>query len=318
MPTPIKGRDKLIKEIKPKFIEHYKSFCPNYDKFIDYSFSYPRQAIRVNTLKTTPAKVKKSMTKQGWILKQVPWCKQGFFITHKEDRRDIGNTPEHALGYIFVQDAASMIPPLVLDPKPGETILDMCAAPGSKATQIAQYMKNKGVLIANDYKGIRLAALGINMQRLGITNNVITLMEGKYFKEFEFDRILVDAPCSGTGTIRKSLKTTKQWSINLLKNLSGIQRQLLRTAFENLKSGGTLVYSTCSCEPIENEAVVSWLLENYPNAEIENIKIKGLKSSPPIMEFDKTKYNPQVKNCLRIWPYDNDTEGFFVTKITKK
>ncbi len=317
MPTPIKAREKLIENLKPSFIEHYKSFCPDYDKFIDFSFSYPRQAIRVNTLKTSVEEVKKSMTKNGWSLEVVPWCKQGFWITHKENRRDIGNTIEHSLGYIFVQDAASMIPPLVLDPKPDETVLDMCAAPGSKATQIAQYMENKGVLIANDYKGVRISALGINMQRLGITNNVITLMEGRFFKGFKFDKILVDAPCSGTGTIRKSLKTTTQWSINLLKNLSGIQRQLLRTGFENLKVGGTLVYSTCSCEPMENEAVVSWLLDNYPDAKIEAIKLKGLNTSKPILEFDNIKYNPQVKNCLRIWPYDNDTEGFFVAKIKK-
>ncbi len=318
MPIPIKGREKLIKELKPKFIEHYKSFCPNYDKFIDYSFSYPRQAIRVNTLKASVGDVKKRMTKKGWKLVEVKWCSEGFFITHKEGRRDIGNTIEHALGYIFVQDAASMIPPLVLDPKSWEKVLDMCAAPGSKATQIAQYMKNKGVLIANDYKGIRISSLGINMQRLGITNNVITLMEGRFFKDFEFDKILVDAPCSGTGTIRKSLKTTKQWSINLLKNLSGIQRQLLKTGFENLKIGGALVYSTCSCEPMENEAVVSWLLDNYPNASIEKIKLKGLKTSKPIIEFSGIKYNKSVERCLRIWPYDNDTEGFFICKIKKK
>ncbi len=318
MPIPIKGRDKLIKELKPKFIEHYKSFCPDYDKFIDYSFSYPRQAIRVNTLKADVKDVKNRMKKAGWILKPVKWCSEGFFITHKEGRRDIGNTIEHALGYIFVQDAASMIPPIVLDPRPNELVLDMCAAPGSKATQIAQYMKNKGTLIANDYKGIRISALGINMQRLGITNNVITLMEGRFFKNMKFDRILVDAPCSGTGTIRKSLKTTKQWSINLLKNLSGIQRQLLRTAFENLKPGGVVVYSTCSCEPMENEAVVSHLLEKYPDASVESIKLKGLNTSKPIIEFNNQKYNPQVKNTLRIWPQDNDTEGFFIAKIKKK
>ncbi len=318
MPKPIQGREKLIKELKPKFIEHYKSFCPDYDKFIDYSFSYPRQAIRVNTLKTTVKQVKESMIKKDWILEQVPWCKQGFWITHKENRRDIGNTIEHSLGYIFVQDAASMIPPLVLDPKPNELVLDMCAAPGSKATQIAQHMENKGILIANDYKGMRISALGINMQRLGVTNNVISLMEGRFFKDFKFDKILVDAPCSGTGTIRKSLKTTKQWSINLLKNLSGVQRQLLKTAFDNLKEGGTLVYSTCSCEPLENEAVVSWLLETYENAYVEKIKLKGLNTSQPILEFDNIKFNPQVSNTLRIWPYDNDTEGFFVAKINKK
>ncbi|MBW3003093.1 RsmB/NOP family class I SAM-dependent RNA methyltransferase [Candidatus Woesearchaeota archaeon] len=306
------------KLIKPKFEERYKEILKDkYEDFIEHSLKKPTRSIRVNTLKITVPELKKRL--KDWKLTQVPWCNEGFWIEHKtEDRIDIGNTVEHCLGYFYVQDAASMIPPLVLDPKPGEHVLDMCAAPGSKASQIAQMMNNKGALVANDYKGIRLAPLGINMQRMGVTNCVITLMEGRWFKDFRFDKILVDAPCSGTGTIRKSLKTLTEWSPGLIRSMSKQQRRLLETGFMNLKKGGTLVYSTCSVEPEENEAVITWLLENYPDAKLEKISIKGLKTSPSIVEFEKQKYNPEINKCLRIWPQDNDTEGFFVAKIQKR
>jgi len=303
-------------QFKPKFIERYKKLT-DWDKFKEISLTYLRRSIRVNTLKVSIEECKKRLEAQDWQLTQIPWCKQGFWVK-KEGRRDIGNTIEHQLGYYYVQEAASMIPPLVLDPKPGETILDICAAPGSKCSQIAQYMNNEGILIANDYQYIRLQPLGINLQRMGITNSIITLMEGRYFKNsnIEFDRILVDAPCSGTGTIRKSLKTLRIWNPNAVKRLCGQQRQLLETAFEILKPNGTLVYSTCSLEPEEGEGVVNSLLEKHNNAKLEEINLE-IKRSSPILEFEKNKYNPEIKKCLRIWPQDNDSEGFFVSKIKK-
>jgi len=218
-----------------------------------------------------------------------------------------------------VQESASMIPPIILNPKPGELILDMCAAPGSKATQIAQYMQNKGIIIANDYKYIRLQPLSVNIQRTGISNTIITLMEGRFFKNcnIRFDKILVDAPCSGTGTIRKSLKTLKIWNPNMVRRLAAQQRQLIDTAFSILKKGGILVYSTCTLEPEENEGIIDFLLKKYENAKLKEIKIEGLKKSKPILEFENNRYNKEIKKCLRIWPQDNDTEGFFVAKIQK-
>ena len=233
-------KDKI--EFKPKFIERYSKLT-DWETFKEISLTFLRRSVRVNTLKTSIEECKKRLEKQNWNLEPVPWCKEGFWVEHKEGRRDIGNTKEHSLGYFYVQEAASMIPPLVLEPKPNEIILDMCAAPGSKASQIAQYMENKGILIANDYQYIRLQPLGINLQRMGIRNSIITLMEGRFFKNsnIEFDRILVDAPCSGTGTIRKSLKTIGIWNPNVVKRLAGQQRQLLDTAFSILKEKGTLV-----------------------------------------------------------------------------
>jgi len=302
-------------EFKPKFVERYQKLT-DFEEFKKYSLTFMRRAIRINTLKTSIEECKKRLEKK-WKLTQIPWCKEGFWVEHHEGRRDIGNMLEHKLGYFYVQEAASMIPPVVLEPKPDEIVLDMCASPGSKCSQIAQYMKNKGLLIANDYKGIRLQPLGINLQMCGVTNKVITLMEGRWFKDFEFDRILVDAPCSGTGTIRKSLKTLRIWNPEVIKRLSSTQKQLIKTAFNNLKKNGTMVYSTCTMEPEEDEGVIDYLLNEFDNAKIEEIKLPGLKRSNPITEFDGKKYSDEVKKCLRIWPQDNDTEGFFVAKIRK-
>jgi len=307
--------DKYV--FKDAFIKRYTELT-DWDTFKKYTLSFLRKSIRVNTLKITAPELLKRLEKD-WTLEQIPWCKEGFFIEHKGGRRDVGNTIEHALGYYYVQEAASMIPPLVLDPQPGEIILDMAAAPGSKTSQMSALMQNRGIIIANDIKGMRLAALGINLQRIGSTNTIITLMQGEQFARagITFDRILLDAPCTGTGTIRKSPKTILMWNPDMILRIAKLQHKLIETAWTCLKSGGTLVYSTCSTEPEENEAIVSKLLIAHPDAHAEEIKLPIAKGKP-VTEFQGTTYHPDVKKTLRLWPQDNDTEGFFVAKITKK
>jgi len=208
-----------------------------------------------------------------------------------------------------------MIPPIVLDPKPGEKVLDMAAAPGSKSSQIGQYMENKGILVANDISSARIAALGINLQRCGVLNAMITQMKGERIKDVEFDRVLLDAPCSGTGTIRKSLRTIQMWNPGMIKHIAGMQRKLILNAYDLVVPGGTLVYSTCSLEPEENEGIIDYLLHKT-DAKVEDIKL-NINRSPAITEFEKNSYNPEVKKILRLWPQDNDTEGFCVAKIRK-
>ncbi|HLC55733.1 MAG TPA: NOL1/NOP2/sun family putative RNA methylase [Candidatus Nanoarchaeia archaeon] len=296
---------------KDKFIERYSNLT-DIEEFKKYSTTFLRRSLRVNTLKITVKELKDRL--KDWKLTQVPWCKEGFFITG--ERRDIGNLIEHALGYVYIQEAASMIPSIVLNPSKEDLVLDMAAAPGSKTTHLASIMDNNGLIIANDYDYKRIKALGINLQRCGVLNTIITLQQGRFFKDFNFDKILLDAPCSGTGAIRKSLKTLLSWNANMVRRLAGTQRQLIKIAFENLKEKGTLVYSTCSVEPEENEAIVSYLLDTFDNAKIEKINL-DLKRTSPILEFDNQKYREEVKDCLRIWPQDNDTEGFFITKIKK-
>ena len=299
---------------KENFIERYSKLT-DFKEFKNSCLTPLRRSIRVNTLKISVNDLKQRL-ESNFILQKIPWCNEGFFIEHKTGRRDIGNTLEHTLGYYYIQEAVSMIPPLLLNPQKEDLILDMCASPGSKTTQIASLMENQGLIIANDYKGIRLRPLGINLQKSGITNTIITLMRGQWFKNFQFDKILLDAPCSGTGAIRKYLKTLLTYNTKMITKLAKEQKQLIITAFQALKPKGTLIYSTCSLEPEENEEVIDFLLKKYNNVLIEKINL-NIKKSEPILNFNNKTYSEEIKNTLRLWPQDNDTEGFFVAKIKK-
>lgn len=291
---------------KPKFIERYEKLT-DIELFLEYSLKQLPKTLRVNTLKTSVKEMKKRFD-----LTPIPWCKEGFGIQGYA----LGNTKEHFLGHFYLQGAASMLPPIILNPKPGDLVLDMCASPGSKTSQMAAMMKNQGLIIANDVIIDRLRPLTFNLQRLGVANVVITRMAGQWFKKEQYDKILVDAPCSGIGTIRKSLKTIDMWNPNYAKKMFYLQKKLIDQGFKVLKKGGNLVYSTCTLEPLENEGIVNYVLENYDDVKIEKINLK-INRSKPIEEFEGLKFNPEVKNCLRIWPQDNDTEGFFVTKFKK-
>jgi len=313
---PFNNKDDIV--FKDKFIERYSKLT-DWETFETYCLSFLRRSLRVNTLKITVEDLKKRLEKD-WILEPVPWCEEGFFVEHKEGRRDLGNTIEHQLGYFYIQEAASMIPPIVLNPKPGDFVLDIAASPGSKTSQMSQMMNNEGIIIANDPSIKRMAPLCSNLTRLGIINCITTTMRGQQFNKYnnKFDKILLDAPCSGTGTIRKSVKTIKMWNPSVLKSITSVQKELIRTAWSCLKEGGTLVYSTCSLEPEENEGLISWFLNEFPEAKLEDFKLPGLVKGEAITEFNEEKYNPEVTKTCRLWPQDNDTEGFFIAKIIKK
>lgn len=299
--------------LKKDFKDRYSTLT-DLNKLIQYIQGQERKSIRVNTIKIQVQTLRKKLSDQ-LELKQIPWCKEGFFVKRKA-RFALGNLLEHSLGYFYIQEASSMIPAQVLYPGNHDLVLDVAAAPGSKTTQMAALMKNKGLIVANDIKFQRLKALSINLIRMGVLNTVVTLMHGLAFKTNKFDKILLDAPCSGTGTLRKSPQTLEIYNTSMITKLSKIQQILLLGAFDNLKQGGTLVYSTCSLEPEENEGVVDHLLSNRKDAKLEKISL-DLKSSKPVLDFKDRNYNSEIKNCLRVWPKDNDTDGFFVAKIRK-
>ena len=317
--TPIPEAEKARAAIKEEFERRYRELLgDSYNEFISHSLAYLNKSIRVNTLKISVAELKERLQQQNFRLFQVPWCKEGFWI--KGERTDFGNLVEHTLGYFYIQEAASMIPAVVLQPQPGETVLDMCASPGSKTTQMAALMKNEGIIVANDITGDRMKPLGINLQRVGAMNVVENFGRGQQLHRLgtKFDRILVDAPCSGTGTLRKSPDTLRIWNPLMVRRLSNQQKPLIDTAFSLLKSGGTMVYSTCSVEPEENEGVIDWLLQKYPKeVSVEEIKLDISRGST-VLEFEKSSYSSEIKKCLRIWPQDNNTEGFFVARIRKR
>ncbi|MFT4310681.1 MAG: RsmB/NOP family class I SAM-dependent RNA methyltransferase [Candidatus Woesearchaeota archaeon] len=304
-------------DVKPTFQQRYVTLLgeKGFAEFMRYSTSFPKRAIRVNTLKIS-VEALLARIPACWELQQVPWCKEAFWIRHIEGRRDIGNLPEHILGYLYIQEPASMVPPLVLGAQPGDIVLDLCAAPGSKTTQIAQDMQHQGLLIANEYVASRLAPLSMNVQRLGVTNVICTVMDGHRVKDIMFDKILVDAPCSGIGTLSKSPRTLQMWNPGMIRRIAQTQYSLLKHAYTLLQSGGTLVYSTCTTEPEENEGVVTQFLQQHPDMQLQTIDL-AIKRSEPITRFEDKIYHQEIHKCLRIWPQDNDTEGFFIAKMTK-
>lgn len=280
-------------------------------EFFEYLKKPLRPSVRVNTLKCEIEYVLERLGDN--IVGRVPWCKEGFYFSTD----NFGKIPEHQLGIIFSQEAASMIPPILMELKPGMKVLDMAAAPGAKATQIAQYMENYGCLIANDVKFDRINVLISNLQKCGVLIATVTMKDGRYFKKFEnfFDSILLDAPCSNLGMIRKSYKYAKIWSIKEVYSLSKLQKDLISAAIRAVKSKGVVVYSTCTLDPLENEEVVDFALRNF-NVKIEKIDLP-LKKTEPIVEFENKRYSEEVKKCLRIHPQDNDSEAFFVAKLRK-
>lgn len=322
--------EKRIYQPKPIFIERIKELLDNEEdvkKFFDYCKFEPRKSIRVNTLKISVNELVERLRKKEWEIEQ-PFLNNGIpeIIVIKSELKpgELGKTREHILGYYYVQEITSMMPILALQPKTDDIFLDLCASPGSKTTQAAAMMKNQGSIIANDVSIGRISILSANLERCGVTNTIVTRHDGIELCEklkklnFKFDKILVDAPCSGEGNIRCSPRTILEWSEGLLKSLSGKQKKLLNSAAELLKEKGELVYSTCTYAPEENEIVVQNLLDNY-NFKIIDIKDKiPLKTRSGLNEWKSQKFSNDMKKAVRIYHHDNNLEGFFICRLGKR
>src|SRR3989344_1660835 len=310
-------------ELKEKFEQRMRSLLLDEKDFYKYNeiIHHPRRNfIRCNTLKITPAELLKKLSEKWLVVQPYPEHPEIMLINQNILPGELGNAIEHILGYYYIQEVCSMMSVLALDPQPGELVLDLCASPGSKTTQMAAKMKNSGTLIANDLKMDRIAILASNLERCGSTNTIVTRDDAinlcsKLSKEnIKFDKILLDAPCSGEGTLRSSQKTFLIWNEKVVKKLSRQQKKLLAFALKCLRAGGTLVYSTCTHSPEENESVVDFALKNFP-VKIESINIP-MKCRPGVIAWEKEDYNKEVQKTCRIYPQDNDSEGFFVSKMT--
>jgi len=316
----------MKRTIKPKelFLERIgKILGKDYQKYLNSLQKEPFKSIRVNKLKISPEDLKNRLEKRGWKLKQ-PFddYPEIMIVESRLEPGELGRTLEHLLGYYYVQEISSTLPIIALNPKPNELVLDLAAAPGSKTTQIAAEMKNTGTLVANDLSLGRIKILSANLERCGVMNTIITRKDGLLLcKEFEkektkFDKILVDAPCSGEGTIRTAPKTAKMWNIRTVKTLSKIQKGLLSSAIKILKVGGEIVYSTCTHSPEEDEEVLDYILKKFPNIELETLKLP-IKCRVGLKKWEGKEYNSGVEKTCRIYPQDNNTEGFFVSKLRK-
>ncbi len=275
--------------------------------------------IRVNTLKASEPEVVQRLQRQGFVLENIPGIPAAYRI--REKPYPIGKTLEHFLGYVYVQELASMLPPVILGPRPHERVLDLAAAPGSKTTQMAQMMENTGVIVANDVDVQRMKALTNNLDRSGVINTVLTQVDGYklgFWLENTFDRVLLDAPCSALGTLHKTYEILKWWSWGKVGRLVRTQKGLILAAYRALRPGGVMVYSTCTLVPEENEGVVQFLKERHPEAQILPIpEIPGFKTRPGFTRWKRNEYPPETSHTLRVYPQDNLTEGFFIARISK-
>jgi NOL1/NOP2/sun family putative RNA methylase len=268
--------------------------------------------IRVNTLRTCPEEVYQRLTCKGFVLSQIEWA-DDLFLVH---RGAVSKTIEHWLGMFYIQEAIQTIPVRVLDPHPGEQILDMSAAPGGKCVQIASYMDNKGPLIANEPVGRRQSSLMANINRMGVLNATVTSYRGESFPmKVSFDRILLDAPCSAEGTIRKEPALRHGATEATILRLSRLQRRLILRSYDLLKPGGVLVYSTCTFAPEENEEVVSYLLSER-DALVDEISLP-FNAHIGIDAWNGRRFAPKVKRCVRIYPHDVDSGGGFIARIRR-
>lgn len=273
--------------------------------------------IRFNTLKGNPEKLAEFLRKQGFEFELFPGFDDIYRLTYQP--YPIGKSLSHFLGHFYVQDVASMIPPRVLNPQPGETVLDMSAAPGSKTTQMAVMMQNRGAILANDVVQKRLKALINNLQRMGIVNTAVVKNYGESFgnRYFQvFDKILLDPACSGLGTLHKSPEVLSWWTPNHCVRLARGQKQLVKSAVKALKPGGTLVYSTCTLTPEENEEVIDFALREFP-VELEPIDLPKLTVRPGLTSFEDKVFDSRLSKALRLYPFENQTEGFFIARLRK-
>ena len=272
--------------------------------------------IRTNTLKTSRKQLAEDLLNRGINISPIPgkWSKHGLQVF--DSKVPVGATPEYLAGHYIIQSASSFVPVLALDPQPNERILDMASAPGGKSTYISALMQNTGVVFANDSGAKeRLKALSSNSSRLGCTNMIVCSLDGRSFPKVigGFNRVLLDAPCSGMGVISKdpSAKTSKTHKD--FQRMSDIQKQLLLHALDSVVAGGVVVYSTCSVTLEENEAVVEYALKKRPGAKLVDIGVEIGKEG--FVRHGGITFSAGMSKTRRLWPHVHNMDGFFVAKL---
>ena len=299
-------------ELPIKFLEKMQNILGDeYDAFIKTYEKNRKAALRINTLKGNGEKL---FSVLGEKLSPVPWTTDGYFYP---DTMQPGKSPIHEAGAYYIQEPSAMLPAELLKAQPGECILDLCAAPGGKTTKIAADMKGEGLLVANEIHPKRAAILSSNVERMGIKNAVVTNESSdrllKKFPEF-FDRILVDAPCSGEGMFRKDEEARAQWSEENVIKCAVRQKEILDNAAAMLRPGGRLVYSTCTFSPEENEKMIVDFLNDHPEFSVEKT------DTPPCISNGRPELagnDERVAFTFRIWPHLTEGEGHFAAVLKK-
>lgn len=273
--------------------------------FLDAAQRPRAVALRVNTLKKMPAVVGGE---------PVPWAANGYY--YDPDTRP-GLSPYHDAGAYYLQEASAMAPAGLLDVRPGMTVLDLCAAPGGKSTQLAALLDGQGLLISNEIEPKRARVLGQNLERMGCANALVLNEHPKRLEERfpdYFDRILVDAPCSGEGMFRKEAAAVTDWSVETVQMCARRQGEILKSAAAMLRPGGRLVYSTCTFAPEENEGTVSRFLHDHPDFHVVQVDAPWFAPGRPDWIDDPA---PGLEYTFRLWPHLLKGEGHYIAVLEK-
>jgi len=290
-------------------------------------FQRARTTIRLNNLKGNTKDIYKVLTKtKGWKLQKIEGLKDVYFVNNK-DKNEVSKSKEYEDGKFYIQNLSSILSVYILDPKENENILDMTASPGSKTTLISSLTNNNTSITANDIDEQRIKKLKNVLYQFGSKQVEVINEDGVNLGNIypnHFDRVILDAPCSGEGRIYLAgRKPLRFWSIKLINAMVKTQMKLIDSAFKSLKTGGTLIYSTCTLEPEENEGVITYLLKKYNNAKIVNIEcIENLKPLLKdkiirgITKWSGNTYHKNISKSIRIIP-SPEMMGFYIAKITK-
>lgn len=299
--------------IPEEYFRSYSAIIPDFHAFCSKLADPLPLHVRINTLKADLAQTRLRLEHRGIFLVQE---KPLPMVFRAQNLSQPGHLLEFSLGHLHSQALSSVLAAVALDPQPGDLVLDLCAAPGSKTSLLAQLMENTGTIVANDNKPQRLIPLQANLKRLGVTNTILVRYPGQHLpKRFSFDRILVDVPCSAEGILRTGDRGTIRPPLPAGEKLLRLQRDLLLRSFDLLNPGGTLVYATCTYNPEENESVVQFLLENR-EAIIQPIPL-NLPHNPGLIRWKEKVYEPSIKHCWRLYPHQLDTVGFFLARVVK-
>ena len=272
-------------------------------------------SIRVNTLKIDKDSLKSRLESKGFKLEPIDWIPYGFKI--QKSLLNLGSTHEYLQGFYYLQSIATMTPALILNPNPNELVIDMCAAPGGKATHLAQIMKNKGNLILIERNKKRIPALEINLLRMGVINSIVVNDDAANLPKMDIkaDKILLDAPCTGEGLIRQDPSRKRSKQMKDINKMSTIQRRLLKSGLISLKTGGALLYSTCSIAPEENEIVINDILSSLSDYKISELPHHYGENG--FTEVYGKSLREDLKYSQRLYPHLHDTIGFYLCLIKK-
>lgn len=293
-----------------------------YEEYLQCYLQPHFSGLRVNTWKLTPEEFEGICP---FSIQRIPWVKNGYYYDGKEVP---SKHPYYYAGLYYIQEPSAMTPASLLPISKGDKVLDLCAAPGGKSTELGARLLGEGVLVSNDISNSRAKALLKNIELFGI-RNALVLSEApnklaEYFPAY-FDKILIDAPCSGEGMFRKSPAIMKNWEQYGVEYYNKLQREIILFAAKMLKPGGYMLYSTCTFSPEENEGTIAYLLEQYPEFQVVNaIPDKELQEELALSfeGFDSGKPewingNEDLKNCIRLWPHKIKGEGHFIALLRK-